>query len=220
MQPNVLSVLIFDGKSSIISKGLSRLLDGASHVALAIPAGVVAGVSQRLGKPDVFRGWYVLESTTENTCEDVITNKKIKGVSIVPFDKRVSEYRGTVSMRRLENIPGCHPRYQQWYNSYELIDVIAEYHGRPYERSPGRLLGSWIDRINIFNRNNDNSIFCSELNILVYQRLGIIEKRSPAEETHPGDFIRNPNGHIMSVDGNQLTQGYALGPMIRIGGRG
>lgn len=219
MQPNVLSVLIFDGKSSIIAKGLSRVLDGASHVALAIPAGIVAGVSQRLGKPDVFSGWYVLESTTENTCEDVITNKKIKGVSIVPFDKRVSEYRGTVSMRRLENIPGSYQSVSQRYNSYDLIDVVTEYHGKPYERSPGRLLGSWIDKINIFNRNNDNSIFCSELNILVYQRLRIIEKRSPAEETHPGDFIRNPNGHIMSVDGNQLTPGYALGPMIRIGGR-
>ena len=52
---------LFSMEKSIIAKGLSRLRR------IVAPSRLVAGVSQRLGNPDVFRGWYMLESTTENT---------------------------------------------------------------------------------------------------------------------------------------------------------
>ena len=206
------ATLIFDGTGSKVSRGLSWILGDASHVAMAIDAKIVDRVADRLNY-FMFGNhypWYILESTTMNTCIDVFTNANIRGVSIVPFQKRVDSYQGSVKVRELFTVG------QQKIDEDLLVDIIADVHATPYELSLARLIGAFLDRINLIKKNDDSSIFCSELNALVYQRLNILERREPAEEAHPGDFLKNQNNNLDYIDGNSFLNGYFLGPAIKI----
>lgn len=204
--------LIFDGTGSKVSRGLSWILGDASHVAMAIDAKIVDKVADKLNY-FMFGNhypWYILESTTENTCIDVFTGENIRGVSIVPFQKRVDSYKGSVKVRELFTVG------QHVIDEDLLVEIIADLHGTPYELSLARLIGAFLDKINIIKKNDDSSIFCSELVSLVYQRLNILERREPAEEAHPGDFLKSENSNLYYIDGNRFLSGYFLGPAIKI----
>lgn len=223
--PNILTAVIMRGKNNKISDIIARHSDGASHVGMVVPSWAVIEAGKLLGNSvaRVVRDWYIMESTTLNDGIDVLTGNRISGVSIVPYESRIKEYEGNVWLRELRHnveptrIDG---ELVSWsLDAPRLINFIADYHARPYEKCLGRLIGAVLDLPVIdrwFHEGDDSSIFCSELVAMCLQNQGFLENKNSAEEAHPGDWLRNPNSTLNRIDGNKFKHGYCYGPVQEV----
>lgn len=182
------SLLFFRG-TGLISRWIGRFsganLDGPTHVEIVLPpeACLLFGLPPR---PVSFG------ATTLADTPDLVTGKRQSGVQLWDLERRIGEYRGThiwvrknlSSKRRLTNV---------------LAEFIKDEHGKPYERSPFRLLGvvidwPWID--DMFNADSEEERFCSELAVRMLRMLRIwvhLSGYEPCEEYSPMDLYQMRN---------------------------
>lgn len=93
----------------------------------------------------------------------------------------------------------------------ELMQVIAEYDGKPFPRTLG-LARSWATGRVRRREVSRETLYCAELVAITYQRMGILPGRRPASWFDPGRFS--------STDRLQLVPPYALGGEIAISSSG
>ena len=123
---------------------------------------------------------YVLESTTLNKFS------RKKGVQLNLFSEWIRYYRGKVWWRSLDMGDTLEQRQQ-------LRRFVAKYRNRPYERSFLELaasvidFGGWLSWL-AKNKEDDSSIFCSELVAMLYRAWHILPAELISNEVIPVDF--------------------------------
>ena len=165
-QYNSGDVLICDGEGAISS--FISFVSGrpGSHVATLIR--------------DAMDVVYVLESTTLNKYS------RKKGVQLNLFSDWIQHYRGKVWWRSLEM-----KRTIETKTTLRLF--VKKYRGRPYERNYLELaasvidFGGWLSWL-ARNKENDKTIFCSELVALLFKVWEILPLNIISNEIIPVDF--------------------------------
>lgn len=182
-------LLLSSGKG-FASTGIKAMLGCAwSHVGLVVrePAS---------GRPLVF------ESTPCRAVTDVLTGEASGGVRLVGLRERLAGFDGAIAVRRLD--PALAPTQIE-----QLLGVVRQLHGRPYEGRWLELLLSVSDRIER-PWENLGSLFCSELIAEVLQGIGLLDDVGqggmPSNEYTPH--------HFSSAFDLELKLGFALGPEV------
>ncbi len=142
------------------------------------------------------------ESTPVHDLKDVFSGRESVGVQCVFLSERLKRYPGGAAFRSLRV-----ERTEAMLS--ELRNFRAAMRGRPYETSTMELALSAYD--GPFGRNEEDlsSLFCSELVAEAYQRMGLLDPETPANEYTPADFSASRSRGI------QLLRGE-LGPEIQI----
>lgn len=117
-------------------------------------------------------------------------------VKINPLDKALNVYKGTIAVRHLHK-PLTKPQKQS------LNDIVLDYLGVSYEEHITELLKSaidlpkWWQKIPLIgtllttltkNKENNTSLFCSELAALTYRNLGFNIGKLAVNEFTPEDL--------------------------------
>jgi len=156
-------VVLFNGKG-LVSWIISRL-GGKSHV----------GVIYRPNRETVL----LYESTTLSNLRDVSSGRKVRGVQLVNFSRRVATYNGRIWVRRLDK-----PLDRQQRRIME--QTRKEFAGKGYEQSLWQLIRAGFKWS--LQMADLGTIFCSELVAELFQRWGFLSRKIPANEHNPGDF--------------------------------
>jgi hypothetical protein len=88
-----------------------------------------------------------------------------------------------------------------------LMQVIAQYDGRPFPRTLG-LAGSWLAGRVRRRELSKEELYCAELVAISYQRMGILPGRRPSSWFDPGRFS--------STDRLELVAPYTLSGEIAV----
>jgi len=163
-------LLFFSGKghSSSIIKMMS--CSPWSHVGMAL----------RIEEWDMLMLW---ESTTLSNVPDFEAGVEMRGVQVVPLSERLKSYDGEVGVRPLAGVK----RDKEFQET--IKQVRRGFKGRPYERSRLELLRAAFGGFFGSNKEEDlSSIFCSELVVEAYQRLGLLSEEKPSNTWTPGEL--------------------------------
>ncbi len=163
--------LVFFSGTGLVSEAI-KMGTGSewSHVGMCIKIDIL----------DLVLLW---ESTTLSDVEDMMTNKMVKGVQIVPLSKRLEKYDGYYGFRRL-GIPAKYSDYKK-----VLKQLRRELDGKPYEESELQLVRSAFEFSDRFSCAPDlSSVFCSELVAEYLKRLGVLPKNKPSLTYSPADL--------------------------------
>jgi hypothetical protein len=90
----------------------------------------------------------------------------------------------------------------------ELLQVIAEYEGRPFPRIR-RLVAKWLSG-RLGREASEQAVYCAELLAITYTRMGLLDPRTPANWFDPGRF--------WSGDRLELRDGASLGREVPVTG--
>ena len=135
---------------------------------------------------------------------DVWTGEHQRGVQLHRLADAVrvweQRYGQRAWMRQLEGT--IVPRQED-----ELMQVIAQYDGKPFPRTLG-LARSWVTGRVRRREVSKETLYCAELVALTYQRMGILPGRRPASWFDPGRFS--------STDRLELVPPYALSGEIQV----
>ena len=147
-------------------------------------------------------GLCVYESSHDARIRCLDRNRRTIGVQLLPFWKRIENYEGPISVRRLEGIE------EDRLNMNAFNSLRKEFVGRAFEENFWQLLRAW--NLPFFKNMKEylSSIFCTELSAASYQVMGILCKCRPSNGFSPKEF--SEKGSI------ELMQGAYLGPEIRI----
>lgn len=141
----------------------------------------------------------LFESTSLGILQDIITDQRINGVQLVPFEQRVNTYEGEVFHR-----PILGPRTATQHRLLE--EFINLHYAKPYEKSMRELANAELDLPLPWelNKEDDSSLFCSETAAYALRAMGLMENTTkPANEFTPSDFA----GDIA------LKPGYSFGEL-------
>ena len=128
---------------------------------------------------------------------DIDTGAVVRGVGLVPLeDKLRTGWCSPVAVRQLDISDEHRKEIDE-----VAIELRCKYKGRLYEEHPTELIKAAVDigedYIPLFkNEGGEKSletIFCSELVALAYQRFGLLEEDPPANEYTPEDFADSRN---------------------------
>ncbi len=136
------------------------------------------GTAVRMDEWDFLASW---ESTLMCELADLESGFVRRGVMLVPLAARVITYDGEVAVRRLRDRLSEDEREV-------LRDFRQEVKGRPYEKSWVELVKAGYDGPFGKNTQDLSSLFCSELFVEPWIRMGRIDEGLPANEYVPGDF--------------------------------
>ena len=140
----------------------------------------------------------LFESTTLSDVTDLISLTAVKGVQLVNMSSRLKTYDGEVWVR-----PILGPRTSKMKRA--AMDVMRDFHGRPYEKNQLDLIRSALDirGVKMTNNHGDaSSVFCSELAAIMLREVGIMKGGPPPDEFTPADF---------AGDDLKLADGFSLG---------
>lgn len=116
----------------------------------------------------------IIESTT--------LNKGKRGVQISSYSERVKNYKGVVGVRQLLGFKADEETLKR------ISRCRRKLQNKDYEESYWELLLAVVD-LGIFeNKENLNTIFCSELVTEFYQAMGIIPNDTPSNEFTPANY--------------------------------
>ena len=137
------------------------------------------------------------ESTLMSNVEDIESGFIRKGVMLVPLAVRIRAYVGRVVVRRL----------RRPLNKVELKilrDFRHEVKGRPYEKNWGELVKAGYDGPLGKNTQDLSSLFCSELFVEPWIRMGRIFGL-PSNEYVPGDFSDRNFNNFNNIWSNEVN---------------
>lgn len=126
-------------------------------------------------------GVVVIDSGRLMLFESTSIRGGVKGVRLIPLSDALAEYDGDIRVRRLMIA-------RDTIFERQVKNFVTEKIGRPYEKSLLELMRSaWtIDRN---KENTPDSLFCSELVALLYQRVGLLPWPNPSANNYtPEDF--------------------------------
>lgn len=180
-------VILFDGKGpiSMTIKYITRAK--WSHV------GMVYKIDDML---------FCWESTSIGNTPDFDTGKIVNGVQLTLLSDRIRNYNGDdVVIRRLENELSA-----QQLEDIKTLRTL--YRGRPYEKSKIELLKAAYDGVFGANKEDDSSLFCSELLAETYQAARLLPEPPdglPSNEYTPKDFSRD-----LDLIGNKFVEEFKI----------
>lgn len=162
-------LLIFDGDGLVSNVIKWSTKSSSSHI----------GVAYRDIATDIV---YIFESTT------LIRGVKgsVKGVNMIPLSTRLKAYNRPITWRKLN----C-PRTPEFHDTFK--EFRAKHRNKLYEQNILELALSAVDpkMINVLdklhNKDDDSTLFCSELVALLYKAWGFLPKDLQANEITPAD---------------------------------
>ena len=141
------------------------------------------------------KGLYVIESGSEKI-KDVISNKKVIGVQVIPLEYVLSQYEnatfGYLYYRKLN----CDRT-----NGFEekLKNIILKTDGKPYDLNPLDWIKATFD-IEVGDLHRDNTFWCSALASYIYINLGFLEKKLPWTIIAPRRFSHFENERLTFIN--------------------
>ena len=133
------------------------------------------------------------------TLENVWTGEHSRGAQLNRLDDAIGvwtgKYRQTAFVRQFDGEITAD-------QEDALLQVIAEYDGRPFPRTR-RLVGKWLSG-RLRREASEQAVYCAELLAITFARMGLLETRTPANWFDPGRF--------WSGDRLDLVGGASLGP--------
>lgn len=139
-----------------------------------------------------FTKYYYAPPSSLSDMVDIDTGEVFQGVGLVPLeDKLNSGWVAPVAVRQLSISPESRKEIDEI-----AIELRCKYKGRHYEEHPTELIKAAVDfgedYITIFkNKGGEASLetlFCSELVALAYQKFRLLGDDYPANEYTPEDF--------------------------------
>lgn len=143
----------------------------------------------------------VFESTTMNTVKDVLTDKIVRGVSLVDIDERMASTAGEKILVRPVNVP--HRAKMQKLLGAFIVSIL----GKPYERNIPQLLASALPFSTGINGEDIKSMFCSETYVEAMEFAYVFE-----ESKQDSDAICP--AELADLKGIHLCDGVLFGDLL------
>lgn len=124
-------------------------------------------------------GPLVLEATTLSESDDVFRGAPVRGIGLVPFANKISEYPGEIALRQRAGPPLCRQRERR------LQRLVCHLRHRPYKNYLYCHVRGWLTGR---QRGDYDAMFCSELVAELYRRMGWLEKDIRPRDFVPGSF--------------------------------
>lgn len=172
-------IILSNGHSSSSYKIKAVTLSKWSHVGLL--------VRDTRYHFDNRNGWYVFESVANPSSIGTGTASATKAYGV-----RLASWQHDLAACDDITIRHLHYQNSNRPSSDALKTVIGRYIGRPYEQNVTEMAGGVLD---VNTTEDSRSIFCSELNALVLQDLGLLSSDKLPDNFIPAHFSleRNPS---------------------------
>jgi hypothetical protein len=124
---------------------------------------------------------FLYESTTLSNVKGA-KGAPVKGVQTVDLWNRVRNYKGSIAIRRVN---------RDKFNYQEIIafeKMRSKYRHKVYERSVAELIKSAFGRFGWNQKEDDSSLFCSELVAASLKALGVLSSAKSSNSYTPADF--------------------------------
>lgn len=165
-------------------------------------------------------GVYLWESGVEDL-PDAADSKKKWGIQLVELEKKIREYDGIVSVRKLinlNNIPCCTPE-----RNTKLQVIYNTTYNKPYDYNPLNMIFCLLN-MSKMNTRNLNRMFCSAFSSYIYTELGYIDPKTNWSMIEPCQFSSKCSPTLTGNDWQLIGQngelcfinGYTLDPEIKI----
>lgn len=159
------------------------LFDGRGWVSCLIKIGTFSRWSHVgiVYRPHPTGTVFLYESTTLSN----IAGSKgaaVKGVQTVDLWNRVRNYKGTIAVRQVT-------REKFTYQEVIALEKLrSKYRYKKYERSAAELIKSAFGRFGFYQKEDDSSLFCSEVVAECLQALNVLSNRRSSNSYTPADF--------------------------------